>query len=488
MLRNNAALFGRASTLRDELARAPEWPPHRTLAQEEEEVNEQEDLFQAAHDQNDGAVQGAEYDDDDQGYDRGDDEVSFKRPELASSSNLSTLVDPDSNHEQYQLYSLHEKAHRESQDYEEQEIQQDLDFSTHGPTPSRAFSQQSVVRTPVQNGHTPEREAEDSLLEVAEKTAAITKELRGVYSNLQELFSPETEAKLNGAMSALNSHKGAGSADRVVNDKRFSTTVPKPLVFETSPVTVQKASSPIAKRKPAPLRPAVMPKPHQNQQQQQQQQRDQRESPTKVHKHDVTLRGLISDADSARRLSQGKKNKDKHPRRSLDSIQAARPSAMPATVSEPLNFESEPAGEKHQERFQRKLDRWKRVERQNLAEAPPLPTYLDLYIPTTSSRSHPQTDYEDEYLEVNGQDEEEEELERERDFEEELEQEQEPERNIFRERAQQDLLDKRAQTAREEELRERRDRRAAEDAEGDYEELADRRRLSKRRRETAFWS
>ncbi|KAF9163820.1 hypothetical protein DFQ26_002115, partial [Actinomortierella ambigua] len=50
-------------------------------------------------------------------------------------------------------------------------------------------------------------EAGAHLLEVAESTTSITSQLRGVYANLQEFFSPETEAKLHDAITVLGSQQ-----------------------------------------------------------------------------------------------------------------------------------------------------------------------------------------------------------------------------------------------------------------------------------------
>ncbi|KAG0005849.1 hypothetical protein BGZ79_001042 [Entomortierella chlamydospora] len=74
--------------------------------------------------------------------------------------------------------------------------------------------------------------AEDSLLEVAESTTTITNQLRGVYTNLQDFFSPETEAKLSGAISAIGSQK----ANRIAKGLSSSTTKPRPLNFRSASV------------------------------------------------------------------------------------------------------------------------------------------------------------------------------------------------------------------------------------------------------------
>ncbi|KAG0321253.1 hypothetical protein BGZ99_004041 [Dissophora globulifera] len=565
ILRNNAAMFNQASSLQDELARAPEWSPHSPLNQDHEQVQEEQteeplderddeqEILQDEKGQDED--QGEEYEDeDDQGYDYVDEEVSFKRPALTSSSNQSTLVNTNT----HQSYSPYHRRHdndnnnyREEEEEEEEErreeVQEEEDNqeffqhqysrSANGHTRTSPFlgrhhrqqlqqqkqQQSASYRTPVQNGHISDIDAENSLFEAAEKTAAITEDLRGVYSNLQEFFSPETEAKRSSAITLLSAQKmNGGSAGRRATDERFAaTSVPKPLVFETSPSTAQRTPV-ITKRKPAPLRSAVMPK-HStiNHRHSEREQQHVSSSSTSHPRHDVTLRGLVSDADSARRLSQGKR--DKHARRSLEngsaisssqqqqqqqSQQRQRASPHPrSTTPVPFHFETEPLSERHQERFLRKLDRWKRVERQNLGEAPPLPTYPDLYIPTLSSRPRVVGEYEDEEYEEEQNDEDDdndyydeedgegEPFERHGDLRREYEERERAvgantpglEDEAYRERIIQDLT---LQIARENELRERRARRALEEeqAAGDYEELLDRRGMAKRRREAAFWS
>lgn len=75
-------------------------------------------------------------------------------------------------------------------------------------------------------------EAESSLLEVAETTTTITNQLRGVYTNLQDFFSPETEAKLQDAITVIGSQK----ASRVAKGLPSSTTRPRPLEFRSASV------------------------------------------------------------------------------------------------------------------------------------------------------------------------------------------------------------------------------------------------------------
>ncbi|KAG0257274.1 hypothetical protein BG011_004041 [Mortierella polycephala] len=277
------------------------------------------------------------------GFEHDDGEVSFKKHELSSSSNQSTLVE--------------------------------------------IFDRLPEPRTPLTNNLS-EDDVESTLLEVAETTAVITDRLRGVYSNLQEFFSPETEAKLNGAMSAISSHKISGKRLSLNSSSGSSTSIPRPLVFELSPPTQQR-SPPITKRKPSPLRPAVMPK----------QSRAQSSSPpqqhqrvVKTHHYPVTVTGLISNADSARRLSHGSKSQcgtspqdaDLQETRSSQPIEPT--SRSPPTAQEPPVLETEVRDSGHQERFRRKLDQWRRIELKHQPEALSTPAYPDLFIPSIYSR------------------------------------------------------------------------------------------------------
>ncbi|KAI1301153.1 hypothetical protein EDD11_005777 [Mortierella claussenii] len=342
-------------------------------------------------------------------YSYGDEEVSFRRPNLTlSSSNQSTLV------EQLQpsLGKDPSTAHPE----------QGQTPGTPAPGGQRSTYNNRIVLTEEENidadanatTDSEEEEAENSLLEVAEKTAAITQELRDVYSNLQELFSPEKEAKLQEAVTILNSawKETNGTATHSVDAigaTASSSAIPRTL------------SSSIHKRKPAPLRPArilgvqdrspssssrsslsLSPENQSlqyltQQTEQRQQQLDGRPSrrvqmsnniTTSLPHHDVTVRGLISDAESARRLLQGTRGRGQHqavrrPENAQD-IPAITPSSRTKLDAQ---TEIQSSELHHQEQFRRKLDRWKRVELQNRDEAPLLPiVYPDLYIPTTSSR------------------------------------------------------------------------------------------------------
>jgi len=58
----------------------------------------------------------------------------------------------------------------------------------------------------------------------------------------------------------------------------------------------------------------------------------------------------------------------------------------PVTVPEPFTLATEKRGDRHQERFKRKLDKWKRIDREHAFKALPVPTYPDLFIPSKSTR------------------------------------------------------------------------------------------------------
>ncbi|KAF9109921.1 hypothetical protein BGX27_006999 [Mortierella sp. AM989] len=407
-------------------------------------------------------LQESEYEDeyDDRGYNYGDEEVSFKRSERVLSSNQSTLVERDSRLQEKQLHSPQDNS--QDQDYSDPD---DSPIREH--VPNRGL--QSESRIIPQHDFVSGDEAENSLLEVAERTTTIAEELRGVYSNLQEFFSPETEAKLNGAVSVLSSQKSSSGRRHAAEINEFSASIPKPLIFEMSPVTVQSAPI-ITKRKPAPLRSALIPK-HNRTPSPEQRQPQQNRKDKKQNQHDITLRGLISDAESARRLNQN--NSGKHTRRSPDIVQESKSSKIRETIPVGSNFDTEGNGEKHQQHFRKKLDRWKRVELQNQYEAPPLPTYSDLYIPTTSSRAIINTDTEpdDDDLQLEQIVEERRTLPRSPD-------------QIYKDVALQDIS---PQVALEKERRERKGKRIEQAKEEDLD-LIDQRRLSKRRREAAFWS
>ncbi|KAG0046857.1 hypothetical protein BGZ83_007986 [Gryganskiella cystojenkinii] len=332
-------------------------------------------------------------------YDHQDEEVSFRVLELASSSNQSTLVD---HQEGYRASGTpHSRHHDLSRSHTP-------DYSPGLSKPknnNRGGHRLSIGRTHITNSEpstittTPLKNAihldEDSLLEVADNATVITKQLRGVYSNLQQFFSPETEAKLDGAMSVIGSHKKNRRASAPP-----TATIPKKPDFEYTPP--RPTGSPvITKRKPAPLRPAIFPSSLQNQWNQRELQRShiphqhqEHSQPKKGPRHQVEVRGLISSAESARRLSQGKDGnsyervvEDYSPQETIVRPATRKTThTIPVTVPEPFTLATESRGERHQERFQRKLDKWKRIDREHAFKALPLPTYPDLFIPNKSTR------------------------------------------------------------------------------------------------------
>ncbi|KAF9940011.1 hypothetical protein BGZ67_008445 [Mortierella alpina] len=362
-------------------------------------------------------------------YDHADGEVSFKRVELSLSSHQSTLIEQDGLRQHGQYHSsqahgdqeqeeeeedatpdrhlnpsaprrtyYHSQTHgdlEQEQEPEETTLYRQPNFSTprrkyyHSQTHEdleqeqgdTTFNRQLSSTAPLNTGYVTEDEAESALLEVAETTATITDQLRGVYSNLQQFFSPETEAKLNGAISVIGSHKKA-SRDQSTYTKGLSASIPAPPVFGTSP-TGTRRSPIITKRKPAPLRPAIIPKQTPSQPAQQP------ATSATTRRHDVAVTGLISNADSARRLSQGKSQTSGSPEDNSHELKktTAEPSARaPRTVPKPFTLETEARSDRHQERFQRRLERWKRVDREHQFKPTPPRVYMDLYIPSKSSR------------------------------------------------------------------------------------------------------
>ncbi|KAK3814261.1 MAG: hypothetical protein J3Q66DRAFT_346066 [Benniella sp.] len=545
IMKHNKALFKRhANSLKDELASAAErMSREKSLTdhvigeqeleqgkgqelklgqgQEQEQEPEQEDRDHSMSTQVDTNEHGldpqhetpvpenAVY--DDQGYELVDEEVSFKRPQLVTSSFRSTLVDPDillgddledrvEGHSSTLPPTPRLPVKQNYPPTPRVSVRQ-----THLPTPhvQPQQAESSWMSTPKRGGLSPG--SENTLLEVAKKTAAITEELRGVYSNLQELFSPETEAKLSGAMSVLSAHK-TGSGSRASKTRRLFNVeaIPNP-VFEASlpapappqpqlPMTPKTPS--IIKRKPAPLRPAVISKAHRtplSEQQQTHSSQTLKEQSNREYEHDIRVRSLISNAESARRLYQS--SNDAPLSGSVNGTQEFR---SPHRVPHTLGSEAGNPRERHQERFRRKLDVWKRIERRS--KCAPLPTYTSLYVPTSTSRPiraelSGQTIKQDQHLDNgtgNGYG-----YDHHEDFEEEWEEEgeggeeqyakdevlelYEPKLagrdNAYRERI---LEDVRAQLARDEELRQRRSRQS-EGFESDEELLNH--RLSKRRRE-----
>ncbi|KAG0252936.1 Protein tpx2, partial [Linnemannia exigua] len=146
------------------------------------------------------------------------------------------------------------------------------------------------------------------------------------------------------------------------------------------------------KRRPAPMRPAVIPSSHHQHKKQQQQQHQ-------THTAGITERGLVSSAESARRLSHDKNRKPVAHRPSTSKPQLTTP--------EPFSLATEARGERYQEQFRTKLTRWRQIEKEHQFKALPLPSYPEVFVPKKSTRPlthvepvHLQTDRRAEEREV----------------------------------------------------------------------------------------
>lgn len=216
----------------------------------------------------------------------------------------------------------------------------------------------------------------------------------------------------------------ANTVDKRVIESSGEYGLPKPvkprLTVPKSPV--------LTKRRPAPMRPAVMPirsdvqhqYSHQHQHQQQ-----------KTHKAGITERGLVSSAESARRLSQGKDRKPVH---------HPPPNKPSLTIPEPFSLATDARGQRYQEQFRNKLTKWRQIEKEHQFKALPLPTYPEVFVPKKSNK--PLTHVESVHLQTDRRAEEREAYEQER---------------LRKEKIAQVLL---AEKAREDELREMRELRA----------------------------
>ncbi|KAF9325874.1 Protein tpx2 [Linnemannia elongata] len=216
----------------------------------------------------------------------------------------------------------------------------------------------------------------------------------------------------------------ANTVDKRVIESSGEYGVPKPV---KSRLTVPK-SPVLTKRRPAPMRPAVMPirsdAQHQHSHQHQHQQQ-------KTHKAGITERGLVSSAESARRLSQDRNRKPAH------HLPPNKPSL---TVPEPFSLATDARGQRYQEQFRNKLTKWRQIEKEHQFKALPLPTYPEVFVPKKSNR--PLTHVEPVHLMTDRRAEEREAYEQER---------------LRKEKLAQALL---AEQAREDELREMRELRA----------------------------
>ncbi|KAG0220301.1 hypothetical protein BGX33_003561 [Mortierella sp. NVP41] len=415
-------------------------------------------------------------------------------------------------HKRQSLGSPSRRSRSNEQGEDTYSQKENIPLGTETATPHDPYLSRSTpyLKTP-EVDHTV-TEAESSLLEVAETTTSITNQLRGVYTNLQEFFSPETEAKLHGAISVIGSQK----AGRVAKGLSSSTTRPRPLEFRSAsvrkdyrkpssaphstrpltqprpfnfserlsqiqtrrpsaslsarslgtssalrpsraqelqregintpttpvaqnrtvneykemsnaipyeervlqdiaqqggykahtvdkrifesagdlgvpkipkpPLTVPKSPA-ITKRRPAPMRPAIIPsrsEPHHHHQHQHHQH--------KKHRAGITERGLVSSAESARRLSQGKTVKSDHQEashgHSVRTAGGSHPAVKPTlTVPEPFSLATEARGERYQEQFRHKLVKWRQIELDHKFKALPLPSYPDVFVPKKSTKA-----------------------------------------------------------------------------------------------------
>ncbi|KAG9324607.1 hypothetical protein KVV02_004101 [Mortierella alpina] len=215
----------------------------------------------------------------------------------------------------------------------------------------------------------------------------------------------------------------AHTLDRRIFEQGGISGVPK---VTKQPLTVPK--SPVfTKRRPAPLRSAVMPsKPNVHHSQQLDNGRIQT---------DITQRSLVSSAESARRLSEERQNRRHDLGLGHHSVRGRAQSAKPAlTVPEPFSFVTDARGERYQEQFRNKLGKWRQIEKEQQFKALPLPEYPDMFVPMKSTK--PLTHTEPVVLQTDRRAEEREVYEQERRRKEQL------------------LQDMLAEKAREDELRE----------------------------------
>ncbi|KAG0286833.1 hypothetical protein BGZ96_009123 [Linnemannia gamsii] len=476
---------------------------------------------------------------------------------------------------------------------------ENIPLEAEATTPLDAYLSRSTLYPKTPEVDHSVNEAESSLLEVAETTTTITNQLRGVYTNLQDFFSPETEAKLQDAITVIGSQKASrvakglsssttrprllefrsasvrkdyrkpssaphstrplttpqpfnfserlnsiqtrpsstslstslrtpsavrssraqdlqrartnvpstpiaqnrtvneyqemskspfiplaqrkrllekGSLNDLPDSSKRSLTIPKAPVLHTSSrpkitaipfeervlqdiaqqggykanavdkrifesagdyglpkivkpkLTVPK-SPVLTKRRPAPLRPAIIPSrldAHHHHRHQQH----------KNHQAGIPERGLVSSAESARRLSHDKNRKSAH-----HPAPPPPPASKPSlTIPEPFSLATDARGQRYQEQFRNKLTKWRQIEKEHQFKALPLPTYPEVFVPKKSNR--PLTHIETVHLQTDRRAEVREVYEQER---------------LRKEKISQDLL---AEKAREDELRELRELRA----------------------------
>ncbi|KAF9370533.1 hypothetical protein CPB97_002673 [Podila verticillata] len=151
----------------------------------------------------------------------------------------------------------------------------------------------------------------------------------------------------------------ANPVDRRVFESAGDMGVPKVV----KPMLTEPKSPAITKRRPAPLRPAVVPKSNMAQSQ--------------AHrKFRVEIR-LASSAESSRRLSQ-----EKH-KRQVDHRESSK---APLTIPEPFSLMTQARGDRYQDQFKSKLSRWKQIEREHQFKALPLPNYPEVFVPKKSTK------------------------------------------------------------------------------------------------------
>ncbi|KAI9234350.1 MAG: hypothetical protein BYD32DRAFT_90299 [Podila humilis] len=154
----------------------------------------------------------------------------------------------------------------------------------------------------------------------------------------------------------------ANPVDRRVFESAGDMGVPKVV----KPMLTEPKSPAITKRRPAPLRPAVVPKLNMAQSQ-----------AHRKFRVEIAERGLASSAESSRRLSQ-----EKHKRQ----VEHRESSKAPLTIPEPFSLMTQARGDRYQDQFKSKLSRWKQIEREHQFKALPLPNYPEVFVPKKSTK------------------------------------------------------------------------------------------------------
>ncbi|KAG0355451.1 hypothetical protein BGZ54_001148 [Gamsiella multidivaricata] len=103
----------------------------------------------------------------------------------------------------------------------------------------------------------------------------------------------------------------------------------------------------------------------------------------------IAQQGLVSSAESARRLSQEKLKRSIKP--AATTVPQPDPSrsrgAKPElTIPKPFKLETDARGERYQEQFRFKLDKWKQIEKDHQFKALPLPVYPEKFVPARSTK------------------------------------------------------------------------------------------------------